>query len=340
MKNIFKKLLKVLRKRWYLILILGALLVFAAVQQSNRVKSEKEKSYKVKRQTLRETLTLSGEIDADEKATLRFQTSGRLAWVGVKEGDYVKQYQTIAALDQRELKKTLDKKLNDYLKTRWDFDQTLDDNEVIVNDKIKRIVDKAQFDLNKSVLDVEIQSLTIELANLFTPIEGLVVRIASPKAGVNITPTQGEFEVVNPNTVFFSALADQTDVVNFSEGMTGEIILDAYPDEKLMGTISQIAFTPKDDETGTIYQTKMTFTDDNSDYRYRLGMTGDVEFSLKEIPDVLVIPSSFIKSENNKKYVWIFEGGKKKKAYVQTGETIETQTEIKSGLKEGDIIYD
>lgn len=332
--------MKFIKKHWYLLIIVVGLLTYTGVQQTNKVKSEKEKSYRVRQQTLKEVLTLSGEIDADEKATLRFQTSGRLAWVGVKEGDYVKQYQMVAALDQRELKKTLDKKLNDYLKNRWDFDQTLDDNKVIVNDKIKRIVDKAQFDLNKAVLDVELQSLTIELANLFTPIEGLVVRVASPKAGVNITPTQAEFEVLNPNTVFFSALADQTDVVNFSEGMSGEIILDAYPDEKIRGTISQIAFTPKEDETGTVYQTKMTFTENNNDYRYRLGMTGDAEFTIKEIPNVLVVPASFIKSANKKKYVWISENGKRNKAFVETGETIESLTEIKSGLKEGDIVYD
>lgn len=49
-----------------------------------------ELTYKVKRQTLSESLTFSGSVDAQEKATLRFQTSGRLAWVGVTEGDVVK----------------------------------------------------------------------------------------------------------------------------------------------------------------------------------------------------------------------------------------------------------
>ena len=64
-----------------------------------------EKSYLVKKQIIKEILSLSGNIDADEKITLRFQSSGMLTWVGVKEGDYVKKYQGVASLDQKELQK-------------------------------------------------------------------------------------------------------------------------------------------------------------------------------------------------------------------------------------------
>ena len=60
---------------------------------------------RVKRGNLEEKLTISGTVEAEEKVTLRFQTSGRLNWVGVKEGDYVKKYQSVASLDQKEVKK-------------------------------------------------------------------------------------------------------------------------------------------------------------------------------------------------------------------------------------------
>ena len=90
-------------------------------------RSKKEDSVSVKRGDLKQELTISGTVDAEEKVTLRFKTSGRLSWVGVKEGDYVKKYQAIASLDQRELKKTLQKELNDYMNERWDFDQSQED---------------------------------------------------------------------------------------------------------------------------------------------------------------------------------------------------------------------
>src|SRR3989304_237823 len=103
---------KFLKKRWYLILILVLIAGFIFYKK-NTASAAKNKvdSYKIKRENLREVLTLSGEINAEEKVSLKFQTSGRLAWVGVKEGDYVKKYQGIASLDQRDVKKTLEKKL-------------------------------------------------------------------------------------------------------------------------------------------------------------------------------------------------------------------------------------
>lgn len=332
--------IKTLKRRWYLFLTLVIFLGLVFYRQIIQPQTKKEETYIVKKQTLREVLTLSGEVDADEKTTLRFQTSGRLAWVGVKKGDYVKKYQTVATLDQKEVKKKLEKDLQSYLKSRADFDQSRDDNKVVVSDTVKRVLEKAQFDLNKAVLDVEIQNLSVEYSSLFSPIEGFVTRVASPYAGVNITPTQAEFEIVNPKSIYFTALADQTEVASLYEGMQAEIIFDAYPKESVVGAIESISFIPKEGETGTVYEVKLAFDNDNSSYKYRLGMTADVNFILKEARGVLAVPSTFLKKEKGKRYVLRKENGRKEKAYVEVGEEVEGLTEITSGLSQGDIIYD
>ena len=59
-----------------------------------------------------EAISASGEVDASQKADLTFQGSGKLAWVGVKEGDTVKKYQAIASLDKRELTNSLSQYMN------------------------------------------------------------------------------------------------------------------------------------------------------------------------------------------------------------------------------------
>ena len=53
----------------------------------------------VVRETIVESVSASGEIDADQKADLTFQEGGRLIWVGVKEGDEVRRGQALAKLD-------------------------------------------------------------------------------------------------------------------------------------------------------------------------------------------------------------------------------------------------
>lgn len=306
------------------------------------------KPYSVKKMDLKQTLTLSGKIDAEEKATVRFATSGKLAWIGVKEGDVVTQNQTMATLDQRDLKKTLQKKLNSYLSSRWDFEQSKDDElhtsttgvTTDIREAAQRIMDKSQFDLNNAVLDVELQALTIEYSSIQSPINGIVTKVDIPYTGINITPASAEFEVINPNTVFLSVLADQNEVVGMREGLKASIIMDSYPDESIESSITSVSFIPKTGETGTVYELKVPLPITNIDRKYKIGMTSDVVFVKKEKHQILAIPTSYIKTESEKKYVWKNISGKKVKTYITPGEEFDTETEILKGLKAGDIIYD
>ncbi|OGG32145.1 hypothetical protein A3I80_02065 [Candidatus Gottesmanbacteria bacterium RIFCSPLOWO2_02_FULL_40_10] len=346
------KIIRFFRKRFVAIMILGlaGLTVLFIRRQYFTVKQDykSETHVKVKSGSLKEELTISGEIDAEEKITLRFQTSGRLNWIGVKEGDYVRKYQAIASLDKRDVEKNLKKKLLAYMNERWDFEQTHDDYSVRgrqlyqvpgLTDEERRILDKAQFDLESTVLDVEIQNLAVEYANLWTPIAGIVTRIGSPYAGTNITPAQAEFEIINPDSVFFSALADETEVIKIMEGTTGELVLDAYPDNLFNGKVKKVSFIPKTGESGTVYTVKFQFNDNNTDYRFRMGMVGDVTFETGSRKNVLVLPNKYIKTENGEKHVFVKRGDKIEKNKITTGLETDSDSEIKSGVKKGDLVY-
>ena len=63
---------------------------------------------------------------AREQSKVAFQTGGKLTQIAVKEGDVVQKGQYLASLDQRQLQKSLQKELNDYMKARWTFDQNKD----------------------------------------------------------------------------------------------------------------------------------------------------------------------------------------------------------------------
>jgi len=337
-------MIEFLKKKWYFLVII-LLVFFLIFIQTQAKKTEVEEKMTVKKQNLKETLTLSGEIDAEEKVSLKFQTSGRLVWVGVKEGDYVKKYQAIASLDKRDLKNRLDKYLNNYLKQRNSFEQTKDDYEETyefstgdLHKRAKRILENSQYDLNSAVLDVEYQNLLLEYADLWTPIEGVVTHIDIPKAGVNITPANANFEIVNPKTLYFSATVEQADVVNLKEGMKGKLTLDSFSDFEDEVKVSYISFSPKSGETGTVYQIKLELSEKTKKLPLRLGMTGDVEFLIKEKNKVIALPSRFIKKDKKGSYVFVKENNKKIKKYIKIEEEIDGKIVIKSGLNEGEII--
>jgi len=336
------------QKRWLWILLAVLVIGFFFYNKSTTASAKnKVDSYTIKREYLKEILTLSGEIDASEKASLKFQTSGRLTWVGVKEGDFVKKYQTLASLDQRDIQNRLTKYLNTYTISRNTFEQTNDDNvdeENSLSSSIrvaaKRVLENNQYNLNNAVLDVEYQHLSLEYANLWTPIEGIVTHVSVPFAGVNITPAGANFEVVNPATLFFSVAAEQGDVINLKEGATGQIIFDAFPEEKFTGTLNYISFSPKDGETGTVYELRLGLDDPAKNLGLKLAMTGDVDFLIKEKDNVLSVPTSFIKKDSKGDYVFIGDSTKKNKKYIEISEEIDGKYIITNGLQEKDVIYD
>lgn len=335
-----------IKKRWYLVLVVILVLAFIFYKFNAKPKTT-EKSYKVKATNLKEELSFSGQIDATEKVTLRFQTSGRLTWVGVKEGDYVKKYQTLASLDQRDIKNRLQKYLNTFVSQRLSFEQTKDDywnKQYDLSESIRKSAERtlqdSQYDLNNAVLDVELQNLSLEYANLWTPIGGVVTKVSTPFSGVNITPSGSEFEVINPKTIYFSATADQTEVIKLKEGDKGELTLDAYPDLKNKVRIDYLGFIPKTGETGTVYEVRMKIQDSINSESLRYGMTGDTTFVLREKNNILAIPVSYLKGSTGNDYVYMKTNNKRNKVKVKTGDEIDGIIEITSGLNANDIIYD
>lgn len=340
------KILRFLKKRWYLVvlvLLAGAYSYYRL--QTASAQTAKQTTYTVSRKTLTDTLAISGQIDAGEHAVLRFPVSGKLVWLGAKEGDRVKKYQGLASLDARDVQKKLQKSLNDYAKERNAFDQSQQDNQRLgdqstreASNTMKRILENSQYDLNSSVLDVELADLAREYSYLYSPIEGILVRMDTKYTGVNITPATAEFEVVNPDTIYFSATADQTDVVKLKEGMKGTITFDPYPDNTYDGVITEIGYTPKSGESGTVYEVKLALSDKGDAGRYRMGMTGDAEFPIGEKYNVVVVPSKYVKTEGDKKYVMKQANGKQAKTPVKTGLEVEGDYEVLSGLEAGDKV--
>lgn len=296
------------------------------------------KSYTIKEGNLQQELTLSGKIDAQEHAVLQFQTGGKLAWVGVKEGDSVSKDQMIAYLEKEKLQAVLRQAQQDFTAAKAEHEKYYDghnDEPETFDEKIERTALDAK--QNKAYDSLRIAEENVKDATIYSPYNGLVIRV-DPVQGTNIyTPSQAQFEIVNPETIYFSVNADQSDVVSLKEGQRGVIYFDSYPDEKITGTINGISFTPSKDETGTTYEVKISINLSEIN-KYRLGMTGDITFVTKEKNHTLFLPSDYVKSDEKGKFV--IAGKDKQKIYVKTGMETDTDIEIINGLSKGETVYD
>ncbi len=326
---------------FFLLLIIGLGWWF-----KGRTVAKKKKTlstYTVKKGRVISTLDLAGVVDFEKEANLRFQTSGLLSWVGVKAGSSVRKGQAIASLDRRQLYRQLKKALNNYYNTRLDFEDTQDEYRDILDKtpRIKRILERSQKNLDNAVLNVELEHLAWQLAVIKAPFSGVIDALTLPQAGVNITPSQATFRLVDPHSAFFEAEVDELDLSKVKVGQKVEISLDAYPQASLSGKVKYISYQPTKGKSGSmVYLAKIVFDQLPRDFSLRSGLNGQAHLKLAEKDNVLVIPEEYLNYENGRSYVWLKKGKKKEKHFIQVGLESDEEVEVTQGLKPGDVIVE
>lgn len=346
--NFIGKLKSLIKKRWKLLLILVVLMTISGFWFINKQKKSQAVLVFVKPEykTITKTLEVSGIVDAKQKARLRFLTGGKLTYVGIKEGDEVKKWQTIATIDQASLKKQLKQDLNLYSKERSDFEQFRDDNlensdgvtQVVSELRTRRELDKSQWDLENSVLNVEIQDIAVKNAALTTPINGIVTTTPIGLAGMQILASD-YFEVVNPKTLVFKAAVDETDLAGIKLEQTASIELDAYPNHLIDTKLNYIAFSSQQTSTGTVFLIEAPLTNQAAEPRLRLGMNGNMTITLEKKDGALVIPLAATRQENDKTLVDVkAKNGKNEEREIKVGIETDEEVEVIEGLSTQDEV--
>ncbi|MBI4092105.1 MAG: efflux RND transporter periplasmic adaptor subunit [Candidatus Levybacteria bacterium] len=294
---------------------------------------------KVKKGDLVQSISITGTVTAEKSVDLSFQIAGKLAWLGVRKGDYVDTYQAIAVLDQRSAQKTLEKTLLDYSLARSTFDETLEDNQnrtpqEALNNEVKRILERNQWNLEKAVNSVELQDLVKQQSVLTSPIAGIVTRADVRVAGVNIT---GEtvFTVTDPESLKFTMEVDEADISKVKENQKVVLTLDPFPDKNLELLLDSIDFVTHSTSTGGNAYNVEAKMPPNTDYQYRVGMNGNAQIIIARKDNVLIIPLSSI--VNDDKVIVKTKADFRRKT-IKIGLANDISAQVSSGLEEGDEV--
>ena len=333
----------VFRKRYIVIGIILLVVVGGFLIRRNAINSKNasKQTATVNRGTVEKELILSGTVLADEDVNLQFKISGLLTYVGVKEGEEVKKGQTVARIDSRDLGIALQQAENTLRAKEAALDEVYDDVSGHSSDESftqKTTRTAAEVAKDNAYDAVRAAKQAFVGTTLTSPIAGIAAVVTDPLPGVNVTPTGTKYEIVNPDTIYFSVSADQTEVTQVNVGQKVKMILDSFPDKTYEGEVSTVSFAPDDGESGTIYKVKVGISNANLlNDGVRLGMTGDARFQLSQSNNTLYVPINFVKTDDNGQYVTLENG---KKVYVETGIEGEENIEIKGDIKEGDTVYE
>lgn len=225
-----------------------------------------------------EVVSASGMLEAEERVLLHFQTSGKLIWLGVKEGETVGRWQAVAKLDTTRLNADYQRARSDLRSAEATLERIYDEvkgheaDETFAQKEARTIAEVAKDKAYEAVIKAQ---KDLQEATLISPIAGVVVETSSLVAGQNVL-TSDVIEIVNPNSFVFTAQLDEIDYERIRVGQKARVSLDAFPDEEFPGEVTLIGRATIITKTGiTAIPVKIKIP---TDPRFIDGLAGDIEF--------------------------------------------------------------
>jgi len=332
---------KFIKSNWKKILVV-LLIITGIIFYIFKDKDKDIKTATIQKGKISEELVLSGNISATNYAKMSFESSGKIVYVGTKEGEVVKKGKLLSKLDTTILNSSYQSALSTLRLYNATAQNVLDQVKNHSSDETyaqKDLRTTAEVNKDKAYESVVSAKRSLDGASLIAPFSGIVTYLAHPFTGVYVGLGTTEVELIDPATIYFDVLADQTEVTKLSVGQRVVIILDSFEDKEFEGKVENISFVPKFGESGSTYSVKVSFVGvDLVNSKFKIAMTGDAKFVVSEKDDAFYIPTNFLKQDKTGEY--IKTNPKNGKVYVKSGLQSEDTIEIIGEIDEGQTVYD
>lgn len=208
------------------------------------------------------------------------------------------------------------------------FDRTTNGPPQEELDALQNAITSAQIDLDSAKQALAQTQLTAPYTSTVTDImvnEGELVGGGAPLASV-----------ADLTSLEINADIDEIDVANVQVGQSVDIHLDAFPGEKLSGKVVRL-FPAASTQRGTTTYSAIIDLDANN-LKIRPGMGASLKIQTIAKTGVLLLPNRALKNVGTRKAVHVLAPGEPRDAIVETGVTDGNETEIVSGVNEGDQV--
>ena len=143
--------------------------------------------------------------------------------------------------------------------------------------------------------------------------------------------------VANMNDLIFDGQIDETEVGSLVEGMPVVISIGALQDYSFDATLEYIAPKAVESNGANQFEIKAAVKAD-PDQKIRSGYSANAEIVLQRVEQVLAVSESALEFEGDSTFVYLKGGDGFVRTPVTTGVSDGINIEIKSGLKEGDVV--
>lgn len=303
-----------------IIVVIAIIIVIGIMYLRSRQSSKNEFNYQtgiIEKGDIRSVVIATGTIEPITIVEVGSQVSGIISKIYVDFNSKVKKGDVIAELDQSlfitrlkqneanyhsalaELEKAKIHKMNagkSYNRAVELFKKELisvdekDKAEEAYNSAIADVL-SAEARVKQSKAQLDSSKVDLEHTIIASPIDGIVI-----SRDVNVGQTVAAsfqapvlFKIAeNLRQMYVTCHIDEADIGKIKEGQKAEFAVDAYPDDRFLGTVKQVRYSPQIVQNVVTYDT-IVITD-NDELKLRPGMTATVSIITEYKKDILKAP--------------------------------------------------
>ena len=342
------------------VLVVLVVWLFSGGKKEEKVEFE---TAKVEKQNISTSITATGTIEPVTSVTVGTQVSGIVSKLYVDYNSVVKKGQVIAELDKTNLISELNRAKADltsaqsslnYETSNFNRYKTLFEKGLVSADEYesaKLSFERARQTVNSSSESVQKAQTNLGYATITSPIDGVVLS-KSVEEGQTVAASFNtpELFTIAQDLTDMRVIADidEADIGGVKEGQRVTFTVDAFPDDKFEGQVTQVRQQATTSSNVVTYE--VVISAPNKDLKLKPGLTANVTIYTLEKNDVLAalakalrfMPNEALLSKGQqiedveaKTKVWTLEGNTFKAHAVETGTSNGMLTEIVSGISAG-----
>jgi RND family efflux transporter MFP subunit len=304
---------------------------------------------KVQKVQERETVFVSGTVSTpDSPAEVSFLVSGKVIFVGPREGDYVRKGQLLASIDPTDYQLALTTATKQADMDRIAFERAEDEHRrmkmlydsksLAPNDyeKYKSAYESAGQLYEQATASEQISRKRLTDAELHSPVNGFISK-RSIEPGETASAGRSVFEIVQLDTVEALVGVPETDIHLVKIGQKVYITIPALPNQSFEGTV-RIINVSADPGTRT-YMTRIRVP--NPGHVLRIGMVAEAEIAGDQKISMMTLPGeTIVRDDQGATMVFVYfpEQRRVYSKRVKIGAFRGTEVEIKEGLSGNESI--
>ncbi len=353
-----KKVLKYIVVALIAIVFLGTF-IFLFVKSKTKEVSYHELT--VERTDIQRTTVVTGKITPRNEVNIKPQINGIIAELYKEAGQQVERGEVIAKLtvipDMNTLSAAQSRvRLSEInlkqAQTNFDREKALYEKNLVSAeeyDKVLQQLNQAKEEAAAAQDALEVVRDGVSKSNAKS--SSTLVRSTSPGLSLDVPVKVGNSviqantmndgttvaTVANMNDLIFDGQIDETEVGSLSEGMPVEISIGALQDYSFDATLEYISPKAVESNGANQFEIKAAVKADPAQ-KIRSGYSANAEIVLQKVEQVLAVSESALEFSGDSTFVYLKGTEGFVRTPVTTGISDGINIEIKSGLKEGDVV--